>query len=843
MATGMDFLTTRVAYKLGLRGPAITVQTACSTSLVATHLACQALLGGDCDLALSGGATVHLWSNDEPADDDAGLVAVDGRCRAFDAAASGTVFTNGVGVLALKRLVDARRDGDHIRAVIRGSAVNNDGSEKIGFAAPSVTGQAAVIREAHRAADIDPSTIDYVEAHGTGTPLGDPIEIAALTAAFRDSTQECGYCAIGSVKTNIGHVDAAAGAAGLIKTVLAIEHGLLPPSLNFTAPNPKIDFASSPFFVNTELRPWPRDRGPRRAGVSALGFGGTNAHLILQEDTGDDAVRPAPAARPWQLLVVSAKTDTAMTTAASRLGAHLRERRDSDLADVAWTLQVGRRAHPYRRFAVSADHETAADRLAELEPATVAAAGPVAFAFPGQGGQRPGLCRDLYQHEPAFRTLIDECADLARGPLGVDLRNALLDDGPGIYDMDVAQPAVFAVEYALGRLLLSWGIRPDVLVGHSLGAYAAAAVADVFSLADAMRLVVERGRLLRTVADGAMVAVPLPENEVVPLLTDDLDIAVVNGPAQCVIAGPPDAIDRLMDRLATDGVDARRLRIPAPAHSRYVEPIAARFEQHVAALAPRPPRIPLLSEITGRRLTADEVTSAAYWRGHLRHTVRFGAALDTLFTDTSRVIVEVGPGQALTGIVRRHPYRPVEVTAVPTMTHPEEDGSDLAALLTAVGQLWSAGTEVDWPMLHRSQPGRRRVPLPTYPFQRRRYAVDPPSYEAFMPPASADPFSSGEPEPPSVVATSAAGVDLTDVAARVAAVFCQVLGVSQVRSNDSLFSLGGDSVIAAQLVRLLRQTFDIPLPLRTVFRNPTVAGLARHIEDQLAATPATEDTP
>jgi len=381
-----------------------------------------------------------------------------------------------------------------------------------------------------------------------------------------------------------------------------------------------------------------------------------------------------------------------------------------------------------------------------------------------------------------------------------------------------------------------------VLVGHSLGAYAAAAVADVFSLPDAMRLVVERGRLLRTVAGGAMVAVPLPENEVAPLLTDDLDVAVVNGPAQCVIAGPPDAVDRLMDRLATDGVDARRLRIPVPAHSRYVEPIAARFEQHVAALALRPPRIPLLSEITGKQLTADEVTSPAYWRWHLRHTVRFVAALETLFTDANRVIVEVGPGQALTGIVRRHPHRPAEVTAVPTMMHPEEDGSDLAALLMAVGQLWAAGADVDWPMLHRSQPGRRRVPLPTYPFQRRRYAVEPPSYEGFTPSAPTGPFSSSEPAPPSPVATSVAPADAPDVAARVAAVFCQVLGVSQVRSNDSLFSLGGDSVIAAQMVRLLRQTFEIPLPLRTVFRNPTVAGLARQIEEQLAAPPVTEDT-
>ncbi len=825
MATGMDFLTSRVAYKLGLRGPAVTVQTACSTSLVATHLACQALLGGDCDLALSGGVTVHLWPDDEPGEEDAGLLSPDGHCRSFDAGAGGTVFANGVGVLVLKRLVDARRDRDHIRAVIRGSAVNNDGMDKIGFSAPSMSGQAAVIRDAQLGAGVDPSTITYVEAHGTGTPLGDPIEIAALTSAFRRGTQERAYCPIGSVKTNIGHVDAAAGAAGVIKTVLAMEHGLLPASLNFTSPNPKIDFESSPFFVTTELRHWPRDRGPRRAGVSALGFGGTNAHLILEEDTGQPT--PAAAARPWQLLVVSAKTESAVTAAATRLGTHLRERSDTNLADAAWTLQVGRRAHAHRRFMVSADHDTAAEALTRAVQPVTAAARPVAFAFPGQGSQRAGMCRDLYEHEPEFRSRIDECAKLALGPLGVDLRTMLAADGSGLHDMNIGQPAVFAVEYALAELLLRWGIRPDVLVGHSLGAYTAACIAGVFSLPDAMRLVVERGRLLQTVSVGAMVAVPLPEAQVTPLLTADLDVAVVNSPAQCVIAGPSASVDLLVSRLADQGVDARLLRIPVPAHSRYVEPIAAEFERWVAELPMRPPAIPLLSEITGKPLAADEVTSPAYWARHLRHTVRFGDALDTLLAEPGRVIVEVGPGHALTGIVRRHPNRPPDATAVPTLPHPEDDTSDLAALLTAVGHLWSAGADIDWPALHQGQP-RHRVPLPTYPFQRRRYVVGPPSYATAVPAISMEPVEVREPEPEPLA-------EANGVAARVAALFGQVLGVPSVGLQDSLFTLGGDSVIAAQVVRLLRQAFEISLPLRVIFRNPTVAGLAEYIDGQLAA--------
>ena len=812
MATGMDFLTSRVAYKIGLSGPAVTVQTACSTSLVATHLACQALLGGDCDVALSGGVTVHLWSDDEPVDDDAGLVSPDGQCRTFDAAAGGTVFANGVGVLVLKRLVDARRDRDHIRAVIRGSAVNNDGTDKIGFAAPSVGGQAMVIRQAQLAAGVDPATIGYVEAHGTGTPLGDPIEITALTNAFRRGTGRRRYCPIGSVKTNIGHTDAAAGVAGVIKTVLAMEHGLLPASLNFTEPNPAIDFDGSPFVVNTELAHWPRERGPRRAGVSALGFGGTNAHLILEENTEP----PTPAAaRPVQLLVVSARTETAATASAARLGTYLREHKDIDLADAAWTLQTGRRAFLCRRFAVTTDHDTAGESLTHPAEPAIAAARPIAFAFPGQGGQRVGMCRDLYEHESEFRSSIDECAELAHG---VDLRVMLAADGESLHAMDIAQPAVFAVEYGLAKLLLRWGIRPDVLVGHSLGAYAAACVAGVFTLPDAMRLVVERGRLLQTVQPGAMVAVPLPEEEVTPLLTDDLDVAVVNGPAQCVIAGSPASLDELVTRLGDRGVDAKRLRIPVPAHSRHVEPIAAEFEKWVAALPMQPPEIPLLSEITGRPLAADEATSPAYWARHLRHTVRFGDALDTLFALPGRVIVEVGPGHALTGIVRRHPNRPADVLAVPTLPHPEEDMSDLAAVLTAVGQLWATGADVDWPALHEGQP-RRRVPLPAYPFERKRYVVGPPSA------GPAEPIRQPEPLP---------GKENDSVAAQVAEVFGQALGVRSVGPRDSLFALGGDSVIAAQVARLLRHAFGIALPLRVVFRNPTVTGLAGHIEQQLA---------
>jgi phthiocerol/phenolphthiocerol synthesis type-I polyketide synthase E len=847
IATGRDFLTSRVAYKLGLRGPAVTVQTACSTSLVATHLAGQALLGGDCDLALAGGVTVHLWSDTESGGDDAGLVAPDGHCRSFDADAAGTVFANGVGVLVLKRFADARRDRDHIWAVIRGSAVNNDGLDKIGFAAPSIDGQAAVIRDAQLAAGVDPANIGYVEAHGTGTPLGDPIEIAALTKAFRRATDQRGYCPIGSVKTNIGHVDAAAGVAGVIKTVLAMRHGILPPSLNFRAPNPRCDLADSPFFVPTEPRPWRRDRGPRQAGVSALGIGGTNAHLILEEapDTPAPAIGP-----PCQLLVVSARTGSAVARAATRLGTHLREHRHTELADVAWTLQVGRRAHAHRRFAVCADHDTAAAALARItaEPDSDPVDRPVAFAFPGQGGQHLGMCRELYEHAPGFRVPFDECADLAMAAgLDIDLRDIVRPErapvGGRIHDqtlhgMNVAQPAVFAAEYALAGLLRGWGVRPDVLVGHSLGAYAAATVAGVFSLPDAMGLVVERGRLLHTVEVGAMAAVPLPEADLMPMLTDDLDLAVVNGPAQCVVAGPRDAVGALLHKLADLGIDATVLRIPAPAHSRYVEPIMAAFDQRVGALRLHPPSVPVLSEITGSLLSVAEITDPAYWSAHLRRTVRFGAALSTLFGQPDRMIVEVGPGHALSTIARRHPGRPPGVTAVPTLPHAEQDDSALATLLTAVGTLWSAGTPIDWTALHEGRP-RHRVSLPTYPFERRRYTVDPPVWFPAATGRSIDPASGNGTlaGPPPPAETPAA----TNRETQVGDLYRQVLGVASVEPRDSFFALGGDSVIAAQLVRLVRHTFAIPVPLRAIFRNPTVADLARYVDEQLVAPLATPE--
>lgn len=834
LGTCLDFLTTRVAYKLGLRGPAVTVQTACSTSLVAVHVAAQALLAGECDMALAGGVTVHLWPKQDE-DRDGGYLAPDGRCRTFDAGARGTVFSNGAGVVVLRRLADAIADGDNIRAVIRGSAVNNDGFDKIGFTAPSLAGQAEAVEAALLAAAVPPETVSYLEAHGTGTPIGDPIEVAALTRAFRRGTDRTQFCRIGSVKTNIGHTDAASGVAGLIKTVLALEHRLIPPSLHFRDPNPQIDFQHSPFVVNTDAHAWETGTGPRRAGVSSFGIGGTNAHVVLEEAPTAPAAGPA---RPWQLLVLSALDGTALDAATGRLAADLRAYPDRALADIAWTLQAGRRHQPHRRFAVCGDGTEAAAALERALPGPAAAAAPpVAFLFPGQGGQYVGMGRELYEHEPEFRARIDECSELLAPELGLDLRSVLYPPPDGaaaaagqLEHLDVGQPAVFAVEFALARLWAHWGVTPAVVAGHSLGAYAAACVAGVLSLPDALHLLAVRGRLLETLPPGAMLAVPLPEAELGPLLPGGVTVAAVNGPGQCVAAGPSAPVHELRARLAGAGLDTTLLPIPAGGHCGHVDPIVEAFERAVGTVSLRAPAVPMISDTTGAPLSAQEVTTPAYWARHLRRTVRFGDVLTRLLDNPDRVLVEVGPGRTLTGLARKHPAWASGALAVHCLPHPTEPTSDLLTLLTAAGRLWQRGTEIRWPALHDGQ-RRQRVPLPTYPFQRRRYTVDPPAQPAGtaapprieqLPPPDADRTDLGTPAP--------AVVPGTPTEQFLIKTFEYLLG-GQVEPQDNFFDLGGDSLIANQLLRLVSDGLGSAIPLRAVFQARTITELAARIDE------------
>jgi acyl transferase domain-containing protein len=727
-----DYLATRVSYKLDLGGPSVTVQTACSTSLVAVHLACQGLLSGECDMALAGGVALRIpeigyFSN------EGDVNSPDGHVRSFDAKAAGTVFGSGLGAVVLKRLGDALADGDTIHAVVKGSAVTNDGAQKVGFTAPGVDGQVRVLRAALTAAEVDPATIGYVEAHGTGTQVGDPIEVAALAKVFRERTSANGFCALASVKSNIGHLGAAAGVAGLIKAALALENRAIPPSLLFETPNPQIDFASSPFYVATSLREWPANGTPRRAGVSAFGMGGTNAHVVLEEAP---PAAPAAASRPWQLLLLSTRTETALATATANLAAHLETVADDDLADVAWTLQVGRKVHEHRRAAVCRGAGHARQVLAGADPEwaatgfTPARGTKVAFLFSGQGAQYAGMGRGLYAAEPAFREQIDLCSERLQGPLGLDLRELLFaaDDDAGaaerLAQTRFTQPALFAVEYALARLWMAWGVVPQAMLGHSIGEYVAACLAGVMSLADALALVAERGRLMQALPAGAMLAVPLGEAELVPLLDGQLSLAAVNAPGRAVVSGPHEAVEALRMALAGRGVAARPLHTSHAFHSGMMEPALAPFLERFRDVALRPPAIPYVSNVSGTWITAEEATNPGYWARHLRLAVRFADGVRELCRDPRMALLEVGPGQTLTTLARQHPDRGAGRAILASLRRAKDRREDLPVLLKTLGELWLAGVEPDWSGFHAGA-RRRRVPLPTYPFERRRFWIEP----------------------------------------------------------------------------------------------------------------------
>ncbi len=727
-----DHLATRISYKLNLRGPSVTVQTACSTSLVAVHLACQSLLSGECDIAIAGGASIVVPHRAGYYFQEGGILSPDGHCRTFDERGQGTVSGSGVGVVALKRLADALTDGDCIRAVIKGSAINNDGALKVGYTAPSETGQAEAIRAAQFMAEVEPQTISYIEAHGTATTLGDPIEIQALTHAFRAGTDKKNFCAIGSVKTNIGHLDAAAGVAGLIKTTLALENKEIPPSLHFEKPNPKIDFAESPFFVNRNLTPWKNGAGPRRAGVSSFGIGGTNAHVIVEEAPAQE---PAGKGRDWQLLVLSAKTETALETATSRFVEHLKKNPQLHFADVAYTLQVGRSKFNYRRMLVCRDGDDAISALEQtdarrsVDALQEASHRQVVFMFPGQGTQYVNMGAELYSHESVFRKHVDACCELLESYLKVDLRRLLFPPAEradeAAHELEqtcFTQPAVFVIEYALAQMWIAWGVRPQAFIGHSIGEYVAACLAGVFTLEDALKLVAARGRMIQELAGGAMLAVPLSEQEVLPLLNGELSLAAINSASSCVISGPVEAIEELEHRLNESAQNSRRLHTSHAFHSATMDSIIESFTAQVSAVKLNAPKIPFLSNVTGDWITANNATTPGYWARHLRQTVRFADGLSKLLKDPSNVLLETGPGTTLTRLARSHSERTESLVTIASLPHPRAGEPDLEFVTKSLGQLWLAGVEIDWTAYHSGEQ-RRRIPLPTYPFERKHYWI------------------------------------------------------------------------------------------------------------------------
>jgi acyl transferase domain-containing protein len=729
-----DFLPTRVSYKLNLRGPAVNVQTACSTSLVAVHLACQSLLNGECNMALAGGVSIFVPQNMGDLYTEGMIISPDGHCRAFDAKAQGTVGASGLGIVVLKRLEDAIADRDCIHAIIKGSAINNDGSLKVGYTAPSTEGQATVIAQAQAVAEVDAESITYIEAHGTGTALGDPIEIAALTKAFRKSTLKKHFCAIGSLKTNMGHLDAAAGVGGLLKTVLALKHKLIPPSLHFEEPSPNIDFANSPFYVNTTLSEWNRNGTPRRAGVSSFGIGGTNAHVILEEAP---LLAPSGGSRPSKLLLISAKSISALEQATANLGTHLQENFELNLADIAYTLSCGRRTFNHRRMLVCQESKEAATALINLDSQQVftntlgSTDRPVVFMFPGQGSQYVNMALELYKTEPLFREQVDLCSEILKPELELDLRQILYPQPEEteiaeqqLQQTAIAQAAIFVVEYTLAKLWQSWGVSPQAMIGHSIGEYVAATLAEVFSLEAALSLVAARGKMMQQLPGGAMLSIPLSTEQVQPLLTEELSIAAINEPTRCVVSGSTEAIDILENKLASQSIECRRLHTSHAFHSQMIEPILDKFRQRVKQESLKPPQIPYLSNLTGNWITEAQATDPNYWVQHLRQTVLFAKGIENLLPNPEQILLEVGPGRTLTSLTKRHPACHGQQLVLTSVRHPQEDKSDIAFLLTSLGHLWLAGVRVNWSAFY-TQEQRYRVPLPTYPFERQRYWISP----------------------------------------------------------------------------------------------------------------------
>jgi acyl transferase domain-containing protein len=795
VGNSVDTLTTRISYRLNLKGPSHAVQSACSTSLVAVHTACQMLLRNEADMVLAGGVSINVGQRGGYKYVEDGQMSPDGHVRVFDAQARGTVFGSGAGVVVLKRLEDAIADGDSVRAVILGSAVNNDGSLKVGFAAPGVDGQAEVITEALAVSGIEPSSISYVEAHGSGTALGDPIEIQALNKVYRGTERRNGPCHLGSLKSNIGHLDTASGVSGLIKTILSLQHREIPATLHFTEPNPRADFASGPLRVCSRLSEWKSDGTPRRAGVSSFGFGGTNAHVIVEEAP---ALPRAAVSRPWRLLTLSARTPAALEQAAGRLAGYFRRHPETDLGDASFTLLTGRRTFPYRRAVICRDAADAVPCLEgqQAERALAAAAAPeprerpVAFLFPGEGAQHVGMAREVYAAEPVFRQELDRAAELLLPHLGLDLRKVLYPAPDGRAEAKellartrLAQPALFAVEHALARLWMAWGVKPQAMLGQGVGELVAACLAGVFSLEDALTIVAERGRLME--------------------------------------ADTP-SIEPFLERL-------RRIRLAAP-------------------------RIPFVAGVTGTWIRAEEATDPAYWGRHLRESVRFSAGIATLLAEPDRILLEVGPGRALTALAAPQAAgRP----AIASLGNPAEEGSDVFHLTAALGRLWIAGHQLDPARLFAGQE-RRRVSLPAYSFERLRYWIEPdraPEVEPEQETAAARqgigvPVAGSSAKPVAVPAQTLHPrprlatpfvAPQGEMEERIAELWRRVLGVAEVGIYDSFLDLGGHSLLATQMLSVLREELAVDLPIEEMFADPTVAGVASAVVEAQASASSPDD--
>ncbi len=852
-----DYLPTRTSFKFNLKGPSVNVQTACSTSLVAVAMGCSSLVNFECDLCLAGGVCISFPQEKGYISQEGGMLSPDGHCRPFDENACGTVFSSGVGVVVLRRLEDAIASGDRILAVIRGWGTNNDGALKVSYPAPSVDGQAEVIALAQSVAGVDPETITYVEGHGTATPLGDPIEVAGLTKAFRAKTDREQYCGLGSVKSNIGHLDAAAGVAGLIKTVLALQHGEIPATLHYTAPNPEIDFASSPFYPVEKHRAWTPPEGvPRRAGVSSFGVGGTNVHVVLEEAP---APRPALSARRLELVPLSAKTTEALERSAAELAEAFGRDGAPELPDAAYTLAVGREEFSERLFVVAADaadaHAALREKSRRVKQTAPDGDRSLVYLFPGQGAQHVDMCRALYESERVFRDAVDRGCEGLRPILDLDLRSVLYPTGSEderksaaktLTQTSVTQPALFVIEYALAELWESWGFTPEVMIGHSVGEYTAACLAGVFTFDDALRVLAERARLMQSMPAGHMRAVRLSEEDVAPYLGDGVALAAANAPQVSIVSGSPEAIQAFEKRLSADKLETIPLHTSHAFHSEMMEPVVAPFTAIVAGVERRAPSRPILSTLTGRWLTDSEATDPSYWAQQLRRPVRFSAALSEVAREEGRVFLEVGPSRTLSNSALQHSFDGRRPSVVSSCAHPKDAGDALASILDAVGRLWTNGVAVDWEKFYAEE-GRRRVELPGYAFARERHWIDPPPLgdPTRATPSGVTAVSSSELTADAAVPPAAAPTEAEDpgsrkdrIASRIREIFYDLSGI-EIGEDDretTFLEMGLDSLFLTQASAELGQQLGERIKFRQLLEDVTsIEALAEYYDERLPA--------
>ena len=864
-ANGSDYLATKVAYLLNARGPAFTIQSACSTSLVAIHTACQSLLNYDCDMALAGGVSIDPQQAKGYEYLEGGIRSPDGHCRAFDKAAQGTVMGSGAGTIVLRRLDDALKDNDHIWAVVRGSACNNDGATKVGYSAPSIEGQSSVIGEALAVANCHAESISYVEAHGTGTNLGDPVEVRALTKAFNTSKKQ--YCRIGTVKSNIGHLAGAAGVSGLIKTVLALKYKTIPASLHYSEPNPKIDFANSPFIVNDKTIPWATGVEPRRAGVSSFGLGGTNAHLILEE-APERPESEEPEARP-RLFILSGRTETALSQAADRLANFCKKNQSPRLDDIQFTLQLGRKAFPQRECFVATDTAElldilqTADHVDRFGRYCKHRERPVYFLFPGYGSQYSGMAYGLYRRYPVFAECIDYCIEILKTQHNINYADilfppgnissnseALTSDAP-IHAVHHAQMAMFILDYAVAKLMQSWGIQPQAMLGHSTGEYVAACIAGVFSLEDAVKLLAVRGDLMKKLLPpGRMMTVHMAAENVQALLNEDISIASINTPTMTVVSGSVAAVETLQSELEQRQVEYRVLNAPHAYHSHRMQAVLTPFKQYMQSVKLSAPTIPYISNVTGTWITADQAQSPDYWTQHIHSTVQFSDGIKLLMENQLPVFLEVGPGHSLSNMVRGHLSKGQVVNIVSTVRTPRKIVADDAFILRSLGELWLSGVDIDWEALNLNTNGKK-IPLPSYAFERKKYWVEANTANSQnSQPADGD-WNDVSGSSDTLPASNTMESDRPELSTRylvpksslekkIAAIWGKVFGIESIGVRDNFYELGGHSMLMPQLYRHYQDTFSIDLPLKTLFENETIAETATAIQIEIDKSNSSE---